>query len=57
MNQIFGIGIPTINQAEALESALKLYVDDFPNTMIYVLDNGLQDFRFNVVIKDRKNLI
>jgi hypothetical protein len=47
MNQIFGIGIPTINQAEALESALKLYVDDFPNTMIYILDNGLQDLRFN----------
>jgi len=45
MNKLFSIGIPTINQVDYLEPALKLYTDDFPNTKIYVLDNGLQDFR------------
>ena len=46
MNEIFSIGIPSINQAELLESYLKMYVEDFPHTMIYILDNGLQDFKF-----------
>lgn len=44
MNKIFAIGIPTINQVDFLEPALKLYADDFPNTKIYILDNGLQNF-------------
>jgi len=46
MNKAFSIGIPTINQAELLDNYLKMYALDFPNTMIYILDNGLQDFKF-----------
>lgn len=46
MNKLFSIGIPTINQADSLEAALKMYVEDFPNTRIYVMDNGLQKFSF-----------
>jgi GT2 family glycosyltransferase len=42
-NELFAIGIPTINRADLLNFfALKRYVDDFPETDIYVIDNGNQ---------------
>ena len=44
MNQHFAIGIPSINQADYLQSSLQLYLDDFPDTHIYILDNGIQNF-------------
>lgn len=44
MNKYFAIGIPTINQGDYLQSTLQLYQDDFPDTQIYILDNGLQNF-------------
>lgn len=40
----FAIGIPTINRADLLQPALEKYCRDFPNTAIYVLDNGNQTF-------------
>jgi len=42
MNKKFAIGIPTINQGKELEHRLKFYVEDFPNTEIFILDNGWQ---------------
>jgi len=37
------IGIPTLNRFDLLLPALKLYLKDFPNTSIIVLDNGKQN--------------
>lgn len=42
-NSTFAIGIPTINRADLLNPTLEKYVDDFPNTRIYIVDNGLQN--------------
>lgn len=39
----FAIGIPTINRADLLNEALEKYVKDFPDIMIYILDNGNQE--------------
>lgn len=39
----FCILIPTINRADLLVEALTAYKDCYPNTQIYVLDNGKQD--------------
>lgn len=38
----FAIGIPTINRWDLLKPALEKYVQDFPTTQIFVLDNGQQ---------------
>jgi len=46
-NNIFAIGIPTINRADLLQETLEKYSKDFPNTAIYVVDNGLQDFKID----------
>lgn len=44
MNNIsFAIGIPTINQWDILEPVLKKYFIDFPDTKIYLIDNGNQN--------------
>lgn len=43
MNQTFAIGIPTLNRLDLLHPALLFYTNDFPNTKIYVVDNGKQD--------------
>ena len=43
-NQLFAIGIPTINRADLLQETLEKYSVDFPNTLIYVVDNGQQQF-------------
>lgn len=42
-NTIFAIGIPTINRADILNKNLKRYQQDFPNTKIFIIDNGFQD--------------
>ena len=41
---VFAIGIPTINRADLLQPTLEKMQKDFPNTAIYVMDNGKQDF-------------
>ncbi len=41
-NNLFAIGIPTINRADLLNEALAKYLVDFPNTLILVIDNGNQ---------------
>lgn len=38
----FAIGIPTINRYDLLQEALNKYSSDFPNTYIFILDNGRQ---------------
>lgn len=40
--QQFAIGIPTINRADLLEETLLKYKNDFPNTNIFIVDNGHQ---------------
>mgnify|MGYP001579456903 CR=1 FL=1 len=40
----FAIGIPTINRADLLQETLEKMQHDFPNTAIYIFDNGVQDF-------------
>jgi GT2 family glycosyltransferase len=42
-NELFTIGIPTINRADLLNPTLEKYVKDFPNTYIFVIDNGNQE--------------
>lgn len=42
MNTIFALGIPTLNRADLLNDALKKYVLDFPDTKIFIVDNGGQ---------------
>ena len=42
MSQSFAIGIPTLNRADLLLPALMYYKRDFPNTKIFVVDNGNQ---------------
>jgi GT2 family glycosyltransferase len=46
----FGIGIPTFNRWDLLESSLEKYILDFPNIDIHILDNGQQnipDYHYN----------
>ncbi len=43
MNQLFIIGIPTINRADLLNPTLEKYVLDFPQTYIFIFDNGGQE--------------
>lgn len=38
----FAIGIPTLNRFDLLHPALLFYVRDYPNTKIYIVDNGEQ---------------
>ena len=41
----FAIGIPTLNRFDLLLPALLFYKNDFPNTKIYILDNGKQGIK------------
>lgn len=41
-NELFAIGIPTINRADLLNPTLEKYLHDFPETTIIILDNGKQ---------------
>lgn len=54
------VGIPTINRADLLNEALVGYYEDFPNTEIFIVDNGHQDLiiRENriAVYKPQENL-
>jgi GT2 family glycosyltransferase len=45
MSKKFAIGIPTLNRFDLLHPALLFYIRDFPNTKIYVLDNGSQNIK------------
>jgi len=45
MNKTFAIGIPTLNRFDLLHPALMFYKQDFPNTKIYVVDNGSQNIK------------
>lgn len=42
MNKAYAIGIPTLNRADLLLPSLISYKEDFPNTRIFVIDNGMQ---------------
>lgn len=54
------IGIPTINRADLLNSALFSYFDDFPDTEIFIVDNGFQSIQTRKkhfqMFKSTKNL-
>jgi len=56
----FAIGIPTINRSDLLNQALFLYFKNFPNTEIFIIDNGNQDIRSRdhlfKIIKPGENL-
>lgn len=53
MTTKFAIGIPTYNRADLLLPALMFYAQDYPNTEIFVIDNGKQDIK---VSKSMRNL-
>ena len=42
MKNNFAIGIPTLNRADLLNPTLTKYFKQFPNTDIYIIDNGNQ---------------
>lgn len=44
----FAIGIPTLNRFDLLHPALLFYLKDFPNTNIYIVDNGKQGIRLKI---------
>jgi len=59
----FAIGIPTLNRFDILYPALLFYVRDYPETKIYVVDNGNQDIKSKfadndnvIVIQNEKNM-
>lgn len=43
---LFSIGIPTLNRADLLLPSLKKYVNDFVDTDIHIVDNGVQSIDF-----------
>lgn len=47
----FAIGIPTINRADLLQESLEKMQHQFPNTAIYVIDNGNQSFDYDKFTK------
>lgn len=53
-NELFAIGIPTINRADLLNYALKRYLDDFPDSEFYIVDNGEQAIIEHPRIKTHK---
>ena len=48
-----GVGIPTYNRYDLLEPSLRKYSVDFPNSQIYIVDNGHQ----NIVFENNFSLI
>lgn len=56
----FQIGIPTLNRADLLTAPLHFYsTQDFPDTKIYVVDNGNQELPSHPnleIIKNEKNV-
>ena len=55
MSKTFAIGIPTLNRFDLLHPALIFYKNDFPNTKIYVVDNGNQNIKTKVA--DMPNVV
>jgi len=53
----FAIGIPTINRADLLQETLEKYSIDFPNTLIYVIDNGYQKWETQNLSKNIKFIV
>jgi GT2 family glycosyltransferase len=53
----FQIGIPTLNRFDLLMPSLLMYSNQFPDTKIYVLDNGNQKIKEREILKPLKNLI
>lgn len=46
MNNLFKIGIPTLNRLDLLSSSLHYYsMQDFVDTEIFIVDNGNQEFK------------
>lgn len=43
-NRTFAIGIPTINRADLIQETVEKYCRDFPDTKIFIVDNGYQEF-------------
>ena len=43
MKKNFAIGIPTLNRSDLLNPTLEKYFKQFPNTDIYIIDNGGQN--------------
>lgn len=41
----FAIGIPTLNRWDLLKPSIEKYLLDFPDTKIYIVDNGSQECR------------
>jgi GT2 family glycosyltransferase len=62
MQNRFAIGIPTYNRLDLLHPALLFYINDFPDTKIYIVDNGRQNIASKIthpnieVIYEGKNL-
>jgi GT2 family glycosyltransferase len=48
MKPKFSIGIPTLNRADLLIPAFMFYKHDFPDTQIFILDNGKQSLYRNI---------
>lgn len=56
MQNKFAIGIPTLNRFDLLYPSLLMYLKDFPNTHIFVVDNGKQKIDTKV-FDDRLHII
>lgn len=56
MGKNFAIGIPTVNRFDLLKPALLYYAIDFPNTKIFVLDNGKQEITLDLSVIRNKNV-
>lgn len=56
MSKKFAIGIPTLNRFDLLKPALLYYEKDFPNTKIFILDNGKQEITSDAEIMRNKNI-
>jgi GT2 family glycosyltransferase len=50
----FAIGIPTLNRIDLLLPSLLFYKHSFPNTIIYVVDNGGQLSEYNLSFPNLK---
>ncbi len=47
-NDLFAIGIPTINRWDLLANAIEKYIFDFQSTRIFIVDNGCQGISKNI---------
>ena len=48
----FAIGIPTLNRYDLLKTSLEKYLKDFPDTQIFIIDNGRQDIKKDFLSKN-----